>query len=218
MEEKKRNMLPATLIALLCIIFIGSVYMVVGAGHAESAVDPPTFYQPACFSIDITDVYQVVGDADYVFAADVLRKEDTVYRHMVDVETDEGTQQMGRPYTRYAVKVTQNIKGSLRTDEEIALYKSGGVEQDHSAIVLFEGDELPEAGKSYLFVAYAQPDGTLLLVGPHSQAQLAGSFADKMSLNARETAQHVIDVYIDACAHEKSVDRNRYVSADDTVA
>lgn len=83
-----------------------------------------------------------------------------------------GTKEIGDPYTKYAVSVTENMKGNLMTEKAIPIVKYGGVSEDGKTCYLFDGDELPVAGNTYIFFAYAQDDGSLLISGPVSNVQV----------------------------------------------
>lgn len=50
-------------------------------------------------------------------------------------------------------------------DKEIVLQKQGGIREDGSAYDVFEDDQLPEVGNIYIFTAYTQDDGSLLVAG-----------------------------------------------------
>lgn len=69
----------------------------------------------------------------------------------------------------------ENIKGELETDKPIPVQKAGGISEDGSSIVTFDDDVLPEVGQSYVFLAYAQDDGSLLVSGPNSNTEVSGN-------------------------------------------
>ncbi|EAD3085165.1 cell surface protein, partial [Listeria monocytogenes] len=56
----------------------------------------------------------------------------------------------------------------LAMDKEIVLQKQGGIREDGSAYDVFEDDQLPEVGNIYIFTAYTQDDGSLLVAGGNS--------------------------------------------------
>ena len=124
----------------------------------------------ASFSIDVNDLNQIVGDADYVFVAEVVDNIETIYKNKVNIETEAGLKEVSDPYTRYSINVIDNIKGNLKKNKRIDVYKAGGISQDNTSIILYENDEMLEVNKLYILVAYAQPDGTLLVVGPNSSS------------------------------------------------
>lgn len=136
------------------------------------------------FSIDYRDLNAVVGDADYVFVGTIVSKDGTVYKDAVTVENSDGKiREVSSPYTNYTVDVVENIKGNLITDTAIPIQKSGGFSQDGSQCFIYEGDELPIVGNTYIFFAYAQPDGSLLVSGPVSNISTSIDTNDIMSVS-----------------------------------
>lgn len=114
-----------------------------------------------------------MGDADYVFVGTVVSEEGNVYKDAITVETNVGnTKVISSPYTNYMVNVKENIKGNLITDEAIPIQKSGGLSEDGTQYFIYEGDELPVVGNTYIFFAYTQPDGSLLISGPISNMSM----------------------------------------------
>ena len=53
----------------------------------------------ASFSIDVNDLNQIVGDADYVFVAEVVDNIETIYKNKVNIETEAGLKEVSDPYT-----------------------------------------------------------------------------------------------------------------------
>lgn len=150
------------LVAIVCVV--GVVIF-----KNSSSVEPAVKRMRATFSIDLSDPKAVVGNADYVFVGKVDAQNDTEYKDSVQVESEDGKpEEVASPYTNYSVTVTENIKGKLAPNDTIKIQKSGGFSKDKKECYLYEGDELPEVGKTYIFVAYAQQDGSLLLSGPMS--------------------------------------------------
>ena len=110
-----------------------------------------TIYTHVLLGINETDLFQYVGSVDYVFVGKVLEAD-----HMITEENDKST---------YGIRVEKNIKGQLIHD--IRCSKHGGLLED-GTLLLYESDRirdtgLPEVGKTYIFMAYAQSDGSLLL-------------------------------------------------------
>lgn len=73
---------------------------------------------------------------------------------------ERGRKEYATPYTNYNVEVVQNIKGQLNQDKSIIIQKCGGINQDKESYVIKEGDYLPEVGNTYIFIIFAQDDGT----------------------------------------------------------
>ena len=139
------------------------------AGNTDTGKkELPTEYMEASYEIDIDNEREVVGAAHYVFAAYVESMEGTEYKN--PVETSSGT--YTTPYTNYKVRVLKNIKGKLDTTKEILIQKCGGISEDGNCNIVYEEDELPEAGKAYVFCSYVQPDGTLLVTGANSNTDV----------------------------------------------
>lgn len=83
----------------------------------------------------------------------------------------------------------------------IEITKHGGVTQDQKSVFLFDEDCLPEIGKQYIFLAYAQSDGSLLISGPNS------------NVLAKTAKDEVVDEYEEAVENEEvTVDRERFTS------
>ncbi|MCI8712760.1 MAG: hypothetical protein HFH23_10885 [Ruminococcus sp.] len=118
-----------------------------------------------------------------------------------------GTKEIGDPYTKYAVSVTENMKGNLMTEKAIPIVKYGGVSEDGKTCYLFDGDELPVAGNTYIFFAYAQDDGSLLISGPVSNVQVDNEDA----VRARGNTITYEDVK-DACQNQIDSGRERSAS------
>lgn len=108
-------------------------------------------YTHVNLSIDGANLYQYVGSVDYVFVGEVTQA-DT----MITEDDDKSS---------YKIKVLENIKGELVN--EIECSKHGGILAD-GTMVLYATDNvqdtgIPNTGSTYIFMAYAQPDGSLIL-------------------------------------------------------
>ena len=113
-----------------------------------------------------------------------------------EVETDDGkTREVSGPYTNYTVNVTKNIKGNLVTDTAIPIQKSGGLSEDGSQYFVYEGDELPVVGNEYIFFAYAQPDGSLLISGPVSNMSVSDNTSDIAPFSDSTEYSDNVDAY-----------------------
>ncbi|MCR5744158.1 MAG: hypothetical protein K6F92_10630 [Lachnospiraceae bacterium] len=102
----------------------------------------------ASFVIDESDITQVTTYASYVFVAEVVDYDKTEY-----INDDEDS-----PVTYYHVRVKENIKGELTTEEDIVLKKAGGIKKNSDTFMVCEGDVLPQIGKTYLFAAVIWED------------------------------------------------------------
>lgn len=163
------------------------------------------------FVYDPSNIYESVGIVDYVFVGTVVSNNGTIYKDITPIENEDGTVgEVGNPYTNYTIQVSSNIKGNLQTDEPINILKQGGISQDGTEVYLFEDDSLPEAGQTYIFLAYAQPDGSLLISGPNSNIPVT----DGVLLNNTDAKTNsTIAAYLDAYEHEIiPIDRERFES------
>jgi len=162
----------------------------------------------------VEDEAAVVGDADYVFVGRVDKQVNTEYKHAVKIETENGTREVARPYTNYSITVLENIKGELEKGVPNPVQKSGGLNQDGKSITLYENDHLPQIDGIYIFIAYAQKDGSLLVSGPNSNipVKLGGNVNGKAGLSETKEYQN----YVSAYKNEKSTSRPRFVSVYDT--
>lgn len=171
---KKSFFVAAAVLLLIAGVIIGCMLL---SGEKEtrkniSKIDPdalPVNIRTASYAYDISDKRVAVGAADYVFVGQVLRREGVTYEDPVPMELEDGSMvEVGNPYTHYTVQVLENMKGTLRTEKPIEIVKDGGAAQDGKAVYLYEKDCLPQTGKVYLFLAYTQEDGSLLISGMNS--------------------------------------------------
>lgn len=134
----------------------------------------PVSTMQASFVYNPHNLYESVGVVDYVFAGKVVSNDGTEYQDVVPREDKEGNIiEIGSPYTHYTVQIIENIKGTLQTEKAICLVKDGGVAQNRKSVYLHEEDMLPETGKTYIFRAYTQEDGSLLVSGPNSNIPIS---------------------------------------------
>lgn len=177
-------------------VLLAAVALIFGIMRHSASDETTISYLKGTFSIDYNDLNAVVGDADYVFAGKVASEEGTVYKGAVTVETDGGkTREVSSPYTNYTVNVTKNIKGNLMTDKAVPIQKSGGLSEDGSQCFVYEGHELPVVGNEYIFFAYAQPDGSLLISGPVSNISVSGDTNEITSSGDSEEYDEIMDAY-----------------------
>jgi len=113
--------------------------------------EPEVIYSSGISVINEENIHEVIGLADYVFIAQVVKKGNSY---------EEFT---AYPITDYDLKVLKNLKGKLKKNESIDVIKDGGISADGKYLILNEGDFLPEEGECYLFMGAAQEDGRLLI-------------------------------------------------------
>jgi hypothetical protein len=139
---------------------------------------------------DINDKNKVAGASDYVFVAEVKKVVGTGY---TDVKYYDGYDFDADPFTRYEIRVLENLKGQLTTKKDIPLTKHDGVHFFGKNLSALEGDNLPDEGECYIFLCNADEDGELV-IGRFSY------FCDIYLCRAEEYTgkERIIDVYRDA--------------------
>ncbi len=174
--KKSKKIVVGTLcivLALVMIFAIGRLSFSMFKDKLESNIFPlkdpisviNTEYERA-YGILIDWIYnpndknQIAGAADYVFVAEVTEVVGTGYN---EVEILSGLRIDYSPYTLYKIRVLENIKGQLKTDEDITLKKNDGVEFFGKKVSFLEDDMLPDAGECYVFLGYADENGELTI-------------------------------------------------------
>lgn len=157
------------------------------------------FERDGSFAYNTSSREEFVGIVDYVFAATVVESDGTKYERISTMLLDDGTEvETGVPYTHYRVTVDTNIKGELPTDRPVTIIKDGGVSMDGKYLELFKNDHLPEKGVRYVFLAYVQRDGSLLISGPYSNIEIEG--------------EETIEAYREAYENEVPYERTRFTA------
>lgn len=216
-SRNKSTIVVIILVIAICLIIGRRLYYdnkinLLSSGNTTK-IDLSTL--PVCvmkgdFIYDTDSKEEAVGMADYVFLGEVVSKDGTDYEDAVMTEDENGDAiELAAPYTNYSVNVLENVKGELQKDSTIKLKKHGGITQDKKSIILFDNDSLPEIGEQYLFLAYAQPDGSLLVSGPNSNVL----DKDVRGYSNSEADNNIITEYREAFENEViAVDRKRFVS------
>lgn len=161
-------------LGFVCLLLaFGLIFHIGGKSKPITANDKiPISRVAGSFIIDVYNQRELIGSADYVFVGEVISKDGYDYRDPVTIDRDGEMVTLTSPYTNYTVQVLENIKGNLRTDTSIPIAKDGGLSEDGSCYVLYENDEFPAEKELYIFYAYAQQDGSLLLAGPNSNIKI----------------------------------------------
>jgi len=159
------------------------------------------------YSINVENVNEIVGDADYVFVAKVNSEVETIYKNPVTIETESGTREVSDPYTKYSITVIDNLKGKLKKNTDFEILKNGGITEDKKSVVLYEDDNLLEIGKYHILAGYAQPDGSLLVSGPNSSILLPASNKEEV------VSSHEYKKYKKAVENEVKTERKRFKSS-----
>lgn len=127
--------------------------------------DTPIGYVSGSYAIDVKNPNALMGDADYCFVGEVQRLLSTNYRDHVQ----HREKIIGDPYSEYEVKIIIPIKGDNLTEKQVInIFKYGGITEDKKQYMVCEDDFLPAIGDTYVFFAYAQPDGSLIVFGEGS--------------------------------------------------
>lgn len=196
---------PFILIMLAITFIIGACSNETGGPIDKNQL--PIMKLAGSFSINVENINEIVGDADYVFVANVNSEIETIYKNPVVIETKYGPKEVSDPYTKYSITIIDNIKGKLKKNTELEILKRGGMTQDRKSIVLYEHDQLLEVGKLYIIAAYAQPDGSLLISGPNSSIVLP------VTNNNEIASSSEYKKYKKAFENEIKTDRERFKSS-----
>lgn len=119
-------------------VFLIIVISFSGCSKTSDVTDLDTKYVSAMYAVDMNNPEEVVGISSNVFVGYVEEMMDTYYI-------------TNFPYTRYKVKVINNIKGELSLDATVTVNKEGGISEDSSCYILYKNDTLPEEGEYYIF-------------------------------------------------------------------
>ena len=117
-----------------------------------------------------------------------------------------GTKEVSSPYTIYSIQVIDNIKGNLQKNKSFDIAKAGGISKTGNTVYIYEGDELPQENKYYIMMAYAQPDGTILVSGLNSNILL--NVTDKQDIVSSKEYKE----YEKAFKNEVKSKRERFTS------
>lgn len=135
---------------------------------------------------DVSDIEKNAGWADYIFVAEVNKVRGVRYD---DVWLSERLYLHSQPRTEYEITVKQNLKGNLKTDEAITLFKGEGVYLHKKLTDLYQGDMLPDEGHCYLFLANGGEDGELYTHGNHGNEYLCPAGELDTSKNSKEVIE-----------------------------
>ena len=152
------------------------------------------YYARVSMVVDETNLYEYVGMVDYVFAGTV----EEIVKNVIPDEPGGSDADL----SVYKIQVNQNLKGELV--ENVECSKHGGLKKDGTMMLLFSDNSqdsgLPEVGKEYVFLAYAQADGSLTL----------SEFFDN-----RPYDSELLQEYLEYCSNEIPFDRLRFISSFD---
>ena len=187
---------------LLCIIIVAlvSAFLIVASGDEVTWNGETECLGQLTMVLDFTNPYAYVGIVDYVFVGTVEGRDAVIPDKRTEYE---------QSFSKYSIHVDRNLKGELA--EDIVCAKMGGLKKDGTMLLvaaetpggeLIPDSGLPEIGKQYVFLAYAQPDGSLTL----------SEIFDNREYDARLLAE-----YTDYVENEIPYDRERFVSEYDAL-
>lgn len=116
------------------------------------------------YAFDHDDYLYYLREVDYVFVGKIEKNIGTEY---IEEETME-EKKTGTPYTKYQVSVSKVLKGDITSGETLYVKKLGGISSDQKEYYICEEDNIPKEEKYYIFMAYAQKNGELLVAGKNS--------------------------------------------------
>lgn len=177
MNKKKKLVYGMLIVALaiVSIVIIKKKYNNTNNKGVNKSLE--TKYIHASYGFDVSNLNNIVADADYVFVAKVNNSLNTVYKYRTKVED----KWISSPYTYYSLKVVQNIKGNLAVNKNIKVLKTGGRGKNSNVNYVYENDILPVKGQYYIFSAYIQNDGSLLISGTNSTIKIPSSYKNSSS-------------------------------------
>lgn len=124
-----------------------------GCSKTSDVTNLDTKYVSPMYAVDMSNPEEVVGISTNVFIGYVEQMTDTYY---ID----------NFPYTRYKVKVINNIKGALALDTTVQVNKEGRISEDSSCYLIYKDDFLPDEGVYYIFnVRERSEDGSYTASG-----------------------------------------------------
>lgn len=145
---------------------------------------------------DISDMRKYIGMVDYVFIGTVEEIIDDVLPSKIKKHEDY--------YSSYKIHVDYNLKGELV--DEVTVSKMGGYKKDGTMCIvsaetptgkMINDSGLPELNKQYVFMAYAQSNGSLTL---------------SEIFDNREYSNALLEEYLDYIDNEIVFDRERFIS------
>lgn len=154
-----------------------TVFALTSNGNSASAPTKniPVIEAHTEYAINVDKPAVIVQSADMTFVGTLKTQDATTYADKVPMEnTDGSTEMVGTAYTHYTVDVKKVLKGDIKLGTN-KIVKTGGIREDKSAIDVLEGDFMPKVGSTYVFNAYVQDDGTILLSGQNSNMAVDGN-------------------------------------------
>jgi hypothetical protein len=152
-----------------------------GCSKTSDAKDLDIQYISSSYIVDMNNPEEVVGLSSNVFVGYVEEMAETYYISNI-------------PYTRYNVKVVNNIKGELPVDTTVQVNKEGGISENTSCYILLENDFLPDEGEYYIFnVRERNEDSSYTASGVNTTVLINDT--DINELENSEIYQKYVDAY-----------------------
>ena len=203
---KSRKKIIVTIISVLAVATLGIAVFFIFF-KPNTSID--TVYSQSSYVIDVEDLSAMAGFADYVFVGTVLSNAGTHYNNGI-APSEKDDHIFALPYTDYVVKVIENIKGSLKTDTELKITKSGGLSEKGDSVYIPENDVLPEEGRIYVFFANANVDGGILVSGMNSNLEIADALVKEGNISYSDSK--VYKEAAEAVKNQKTFERERFRS------
>ena len=203
---KSREKIIVTIISVLAVATLGiAVFFIFFKPNTSIG----TVYSQSSYVIDVEDLSAKAGFADYVFVGTVLSNAGTHYKKGT-TPSEKDDHIFSSPYTDYIVKVVENLKGSLKTDTELKITKSGGLSEKGDCIYISEGDVMPEEGKVYVFFANGNNDGGIIVSGINSNLEIDEALVKEDTISYSDSK--VYKEAAEAVKNQKPFERERFKS------
>ncbi|MDD2518273.1 MAG: hypothetical protein PHI05_01620 [Bacilli bacterium] len=148
---------------------------------------------------DSNDLQKFSGLVDYIFVGKV--------ENVIGTFFNESLPEI--PYTRYGIRVLKNLKGNLI--EKTIVSKNGGYE--NNKLILFDDNGFPQKNEIYVFFAFAQEDGEILLATIDGNIKLdINDFNFSIDGTSNLKEEEKLYKYTNAIKNRKEYDRERYIS------
>lgn len=181
MKSKKPQII---VISILSLIIFSSLFVFLLTKNTTSS--PQIISSQYNHVIDIKNKSELSGFVDYIFIGEIEEKTGSIAESEFRIETITGYEHIEIPATKYSVSVLENIKGELRTDGAIEIFKSGGLTDDGKYLFLEDGDFILKTGDICIFFATVREDGTLYIQGKEFNLKL-----DEVAYNQTYTKNNI---------------------------
>lgn len=181
MKSKKTKII---VISILSLIIFSSLFVFLLTKNTASS--PQIISSQYNHAIDIENKSELSGFVDYIFIGKIEEKTGSITESEFRIETITGYEYIEIPATKFSVSVLENIKGELRTDGAIEIFKSGGLTDDGKYLFLEDGDFILKTGDICIFFATVREDGTLYIQGKEFNLKL-----DEVAYNQTYTKNNI---------------------------